>query len=43
MGSDGIKNMEGFTTLRVLTLETERLIPLFDLSERDGSDVASME
>ena len=26
-----------------LTLRTDRVIPLFDLSERDGSDVASME
>ena len=27
----------------VLTLRTDGLIPLFDLSERDGSDAASME
>ena len=27
----------------VLTLETDEVIPLFDLSERDGSGVASKE
>ena len=40
---DGAPACKALAPVLILTLGTNRLIPLFDLSERDGSDVASMK
>ena len=40
---DGAQERKPLAPVLVLTLGTDRLIPLLDLSERDESDVASME
>ena len=41
--TDGAREWKALVLVLVLTLGTYRPIPLFDLSERDRSDVASME
>ena len=40
---DGAQKWKAFAPVLVLPLWTDRLILLFDLSEQDGSDAASME
>ena len=40
---DGAQEWKALAPVLVLTLGTQRLIPLLDLSERDGIDGASME
>ena len=40
---DGAQERKALAPVLVLTLGTDRLIPLLDLSEWDGSDGASME
>ena len=40
---DGAQEWNALAPVLVLTLGTDRLLSLFDLCERDGSDVASME
>ena len=39
----GHKRKKTLAAVLVLTLWTNRVIPLFDLSDLDGSDAASME
>ena len=40
---DKVQKLKALAPVSVLTLGTDRLIPLFDFSERDGGDVDSME
>ena len=40
---DGVQEWKALASVSVLALGTERLIPLFDLGEQDGSYAASME
>ena len=40
---DGAQECKAVVPVLALTLGTDTLIPLFDPSEQDGSDVASME
>ena len=40
---DGAQEWKTHAPVLVLTLGTDRLLSLFDLSEWDGSDAASME
>ena len=40
---DGAQDINALAPVLVLILGTNRVIPLFDLSEHDGRDVASME
>ena len=37
------RDCKALVPVLVLTLGTEKLLSLFDLSQQDGSDVASME
>ena len=40
---DGVQEKKALAPVLVLTLGTDGLLSLFDLSEWDGSDAASME
>ena len=40
---DGAQEWEALAPALVLTLETDKLVSLFDLSEREGIDATSME
>ena len=40
---DGAQEWKALAPVLVLTLGTDKLLSLFDLNEREGSDVASME
>ena len=40
---EGAQELNDLFPALVLTLGTDKVIPLFDLSERDGSGVASKE
>ena len=40
---DGAQELKALAPLLVLILGTDRVIPLFDLSERDGREVAIKE
>ena len=40
---DGAQEWKAPAPVLVFTLENDRLLSLFDLSERDGSDAASMK
>ena len=40
---DGAQEIKALAPVLVLTLGTDKLLSLFDLSKREGSNVASME
>ena len=40
---EGAHELKALATVLVLILGTDRVIPMFDLSERDGRDVAIKE
>ena len=40
---DGAQEWKALARVLVLTLRTDKLLSLFDLSEREGRDVASMK